>query len=82
MAARGGNQLRGMMDEGQVRRRSRFAFFVEIYSELAKVTWPDRQTTFRLSMLVIGVAVVMGVFLGIIWDTILTTAVERLLLDR
>ena len=82
MATRGGNQLRGMMDEGQVRRRSRFAFFVEIYSELAKVTWPDRQTTFRLAMLVIGVAVTMGVLLGLVWDTVLTTAVDRLLLNR
>ena len=82
MATRGGNQLRGMMDEGQVRRRGRFAFFVDIYSELAKVTWPDRQTAGRLTLLVIGVAVVMGVFLGIIWDTVLTTAVERFLLDR
>jgi preprotein translocase SecE subunit len=71
-----------MMDEGQVRRRSRFAFFVEIYSELAKVTWPDRQTTFRLAMLVIGVAVTMGVLLGLVWDTVLTTAVDRLLLNR
>lgn len=83
MATRGGgNQLRGMMDEGQVRRRGRLAFFVEIYSELAKVTWPDRQTTFRLTLLVIGVASVMGIFLGIIWDTALTAAVERFLLDR
>jgi preprotein translocase SecE subunit len=82
VATRGGNQLRGMMDEGQVRRRSRFAFFVEIYSELAKVTWPDRQTTFRLAMLVIGVAVTMGVLLGLVWDTVLTTAVDRLLLNR
>ena len=81
MAARGGNSLRGVMDEGQVRRRGRLAFFVEIYSELAKVTWPDRQTAWRLSMLVIGVAAVLGVFLGLIWDTLLTTAVDRLFLN-
>lgn len=80
MASRG-NPLRGMMDEGQVRRRGRFAFFGEIYSELSKVTWPDRQTAWRLTLLVLGVAVVMGVFLGVIWDTLLTTAVERLFLD-
>jgi hypothetical protein len=33
-------------------------------------------------MLVIGVAVVMGVFLGLIWDTLLTAIVERLFLNR
>ena len=82
MAARGGNNpLRGMMDEGQVRRRGRVAFFGEIYSELSKVTWPDRQTAWRLTMLVIGVAAVMGVFLGLIWDSALTWVVEQLFLE-
>ena len=79
--ARSGNSLRGMLEEGQVRRRGRLTFFVEIYSELAKVTWPDRQTTWRLTLLVIGVATVMGVFLGVIWDSLLTAFVERVFLD-
>jgi preprotein translocase SecE subunit len=79
--ARSGNPLRGMLEEGQVRRRGRLAFFVEIISELAKVTWPDRQTTWRLTLLVIGVATVMGVFLGVIWDSLLTAFVERVFLD-
>ena len=79
--ARSGNPLRGMLEEGQVRRRGRLAFFVEIISELAKVTWPDRQTTWRLTLLVIGVATVMGVFLGVIWDSLLTSFVERVFLD-
>ena len=79
--ARSGNSLRGMLEEGQVRRRGRLTFFVEIYSELAKVTWPDRQTTWRLTLLVIAVATVMGVFLGVIWDSLLTSFVERVFLD-
>ena len=79
--ARSGNSLRGMLEEGQVRRRGRLTFFVEIYSELAKVTWPDRQTTWRLTLLVIAVATVMGVFLGVIWDSLLTSLVERVFLD-
>ena len=58
MASRGGNPLRGMMDEGQVRRRSRFSFIAEVYAELTRVTWPDRQSAFRLALLVIGVAAV------------------------
>jgi hypothetical protein len=32
-------------------------------------------------MLVIGVAAVLGVFLGLIWDTLLTAAVEQLFLE-
>ncbi|MEE8518213.1 MAG: preprotein translocase subunit SecE [Dehalococcoidia bacterium] len=79
-SARGGqNQVRSMMDEGQTRRRGRLQFFIEIYSELTKVTWPDRQTAARLSLLVIGVAAVMGVFLGL-WDLAFSEIVERLFL--
>ena len=70
-----------MMDEGQVRRRGRFSFVSEVFNELTRVTWPDRHTAFRLTLLVIGVAAVMGVFLGLIWDRILTEVVERLFLD-
>ena len=41
-----------------------FRAFGEIISELRRVTWPSRQETFRLSLMVIGVASVVGVFLG------------------
>ena len=33
-------------------------------SELRKVTWPSRETTTNLTLLVIGLAVVLGVVLG------------------
>ena len=80
-SARGGgnaNAVRSMLDEGQVRRRGRFALIGEIYSELTKVTWPPREDVVRLSMLVLGVAAVMGVFLGV-WDFIFSQLVERIL---
>ncbi|MCH8827196.1 MAG: preprotein translocase subunit SecE [Chloroflexi bacterium] len=41
-----------------------FRAFGEIISELRRVTWPSRQETFRLSLMVIGVATAVGVFLG------------------
>ena len=81
MAARRGNQLRGMLDEGQSRRRGRFQLVAEVYGELTKVTWPDRQTAARLTLLVIGVAAFMGVFLGI-WDQLFSRAVEAVFLER
>lgn len=77
--ARGRNPLRSMMDEGQTRRRGRFAFIGEIYSELTKVTWPSREDAARLTLLVLGVSVVMGVFLSL-WDLGFSEAVERLFL--
>jgi preprotein translocase subunit SecE len=78
-AARGGNQLRSMMEDGQTRRRGRLQFFSEIYSELTRVTWPDRQDAARLAGLVIIVAAVMGVFLGF-WDFAFQQIVEGLFL--
>ncbi len=38
--------------------------FGDVISELRRVTWPSRQETFRLSLMVIGVAAAVGVFLG------------------
>ena len=41
-------------------------FFGEVVSELRKVTWPTRQETTRLTMLVLIVSIVIGAILGII----------------
>jgi|TARA_B100001029_G_C14993321_1_gene413411 preprotein translocase subunit SecE len=38
----------------------------EIYAELGRVTWPTKEETFRLSVIVISIAVVVGLFLGAI----------------
>ena len=46
------------------RRFSVFGFFGDVFSELRKVTWPTRQEASRLTLLVIALAAVMGVFLG------------------
>ena len=77
--ARGRNPLRSMMDEGQVRRRGRLAFIGEVWSELTKVTWPSREDAARLTVLVLGVSAVVGVFLAL-WDLGFSTLVERVFL--
>jgi preprotein translocase subunit SecE len=38
----------------------------EIYAELGRVTWPTKEETFRLSVIVVSIAVVVGLFLGAI----------------
>ncbi len=73
------NPLRSMMDEGQVRRRGRLAFIGEVWSELTKVTWPSREDAARLTLLVLGVSAVVGVFLAL-WDLGFSTLVERVFL--
>ncbi|MXW30554.1 MAG: preprotein translocase subunit SecE [Chloroflexi bacterium] len=68
-----------MMDEGQARRRGRLAFIGEVWSELTKVTWPSREDAARLTLLVLGVSAVVGVFLAL-WDLGFSTLVERVFL--
>ena len=49
-----------------VRRAMWIRALGDVVSELRRVTWPTRQDTFRLSLMVIGVAAAVGVFLGAI----------------
>ena len=55
-------RLRG--DEG--RRGLNGRFFGEVIGELRRVTWPTREETMRLTIMVIAVAVAVGIFLGVI----------------
>jgi len=45
-------------------KKRRFTFFSDIVGELKKVVWPTRQETMRLTLIVIGLCVVMGLILG------------------
>jgi preprotein translocase subunit SecE len=47
-------------------KKRRFTFFNDVIAELKKVTWPTRQETIRLTLIVIGMCLVMGALLGII----------------
>ena len=47
-------------------RQGLFSFFGEVIGELKKVTWPTREETTRLTILVISVSVAIGIILGVI----------------
>lgn len=49
---------------GRPLRFSPFRFLLEVFNELRLVTWPSRQETTRLTLLVIALAALMGAFLG------------------
>ncbi len=59
------NRNRNKIDTTK-RQRSVFTFFSEALSELRKVTWPTRQDTLRLSLLVLLFATAIGLILGFI----------------
>ncbi|MFZ2206980.1 MAG: preprotein translocase subunit SecE [Microgenomates group bacterium] len=52
-----------------------------IVEELKKVTWPTREETVRLTVIVIGISLIIGVYIGII-DVLLTKGLELLAKSR
>ena len=62
----GGSILRRPASGEGRRQMGLFQFLGEVISELKKVTWPTRQETTRLTILVIAVAVFIGIILGLL----------------
>ena len=46
-----------------------------VIEELKKVSWPSKRETFRLTSIVIGVSLIIGLYIGII-DILLTKGLE------
>ncbi len=51
---------------GQTRRGFSLRFITEAYRELQRVTWPTREETMRLTLMVIAVAAAVGAFLFVV----------------
>ncbi len=47
-------------------KKTRFSAVRDIFDELRKVVWPSRKETFRLTLIVIGICIAVGIFLGAI----------------
>ena len=60
------NSLQSRVGQQATRRAISFRFFGEAFAELRRVTWPTREETTRLTIMVISVASTIGLFLGII----------------
>lgn len=39
-------------------------YLKQVYRELKKVSWPDRETTLEMTILVIGISIIIGVYIG------------------
>ena len=53
-----------------------FSYLIEAKSEFDKVVWPTRSETFRLTLLVVIVSVIVGAYIAGM-DALFTTIVER-----
>jgi preprotein translocase subunit SecE len=70
--AKGGGGA-GSAEQSTERARN---FLMETWSELKKTTWPTKQEATRLTSVVIGVIVVLGIYMGLL-DSILSFLVNR-----
>ena len=64
--------------QGEARRAFSLRFIGEATAELRRVTWPTRQETMRLTLMVISIALAVGLFLGLI-DLLFTRLFDVLL---
>jgi preprotein translocase subunit SecE len=55
-----------------------FGFFGEVFGEMKKVTWPSREETTRLTILVLSVSIAIGAMLGVL-DLLFTTVSDEVL---
>jgi preprotein translocase subunit SecE len=52
-------------------------FIADTVEELKRVTWPTKQETIRLTLVVVGISLIIGAYIGII-DVLLAKALELL----
>ena len=47
-------------------KQAKPSFFKGVKSEFKKITWPDRQSTFKQSVAVVVISVVVGVLIAVL----------------
>ena len=65
MVVRNPGTRRGLGTD-QAKRGLSLRFISEVVGELRRVTWPSREETMRLTLMVVVVSVAVGLFLGAI----------------
>ena len=53
-------------------------YLTESWAELKKVAWPTRETVIRLTLLVVAVSVIIGVYIYVL-DRIFNTLVDQVI---
>ena len=54
-------------------------FLKEVKVEMKKVNWPDKKTTLRYTLIVLGVSLVVAIYLGGL-DVLFTTLLNKFIL--
>jgi preprotein translocase SecE subunit len=53
-------------------------YLVESWAELKKVAWPTRETVIRLTLLVVGVSIAIGIYIYVL-DRVFNTLLDVVL---
>ena len=53
-------------------------YLVESWAELKKVAWPTRETVIRLTVLVVAVSVIVGIYIFVL-DRIFNTLIDQVI---
>ena len=53
-------------------------YLVESWAELKKVAWPTRETVIRLTLLVVGVSIAVGIYIYVL-DRVFNTLLDVVL---
>ena len=53
-------------------------YFNESWAELKKVTWPTRETVIRLTLLVVAVSILVGIYIAVL-DRFFNTLLDAVL---
>ena len=53
-------------------------YLVESWAELRKVAWPTRETVIRLTLLVVGVSIAVGIYIYVL-DRVFNTLLDVVL---
>ena len=53
-------------------------YLVESWAELKKVAWPTRETVIRLTVLVIALSVIVGIYIFVL-DRIFNTLIDQVI---
>ena len=59
-------QMHRRLGNQSARKRFSFRSVTEVIAELRRVTWPTREETMRLTIMVLAVAATIGIFLGVV----------------
>ncbi|MCM1326404.1 MAG: preprotein translocase subunit SecE [Bacteroidales bacterium] len=59
-------------------KQARTGFFTGVKAEFKKISWPDRQSTLKQSLVVVAISIVLGIIIAVL-DYVINYGVQFLI---